>query len=125
MRMSCSLIVASVLLLPLQAVAQSGGASGGGAGSGGVGGSGSGTAGVTTGTATGTGSTTGTVGAPNRAPNLQMPGPPGVNSAGTAQSSGGSRTIGSASVVDPNADAKSRAEESPVDKKINGICRGC
>lgn len=122
MRMSCSLIIASALLLPLQAVAQTGGV-----GSGGVGGSGSGTAGVTTGTATGTGSTTGsggtTTGTGTGAPSVQMPGPPGVNAAGTAQSSG-SRTTGSAS-TNSDVDAKIRAEDSQIDKKIKGICRGC
>lgn len=120
MRMSCSLIIASALLLPVQAVAQTGGV-----GSGGVGGSGSGTAGVTTGTATGTGSTTGSGGTTTGtgAPSVQMPGPPGVNAAGTAQSSG-SRTTGSAS-TNSDVDAKIRAEDSQIDKKIKGICRGC
>jgi hypothetical protein len=103
MRMSCSLMVASVLLLPLPAMAQSGN-------SGGVGGSGSGSAGVTTGTGTG-------------APNMKMPDAPGVNSAGTAQSSG-SVTSGSA-LGSSDEDAKIRAEDPKVDKKIGSICKGC
>ena len=103
MRISPFLIIASALLIPLHAVAQSGG----------VGGSGSGAAGVTTGTAR---STTG-------APAVTMPGPPGTNSSGTAQSSGrGTSGAAAASVAD---DEKIRAEDPKIDKKIKSICRGC
>ncbi len=103
MRNSCFLIVASVLLLPVQAFGQSGG----------VAGSGSAAAGVTTGT--GKGSTTG-------APDVKMPGPPGTNSAGTAQSSG-EVTTGSASRSASDADAK--IADPKVDQKTDGICKGC
>jgi hypothetical protein len=106
MRISCFLIVASVSLLPAQAFAQSGG----------VGGSGSAAAGVTTGTAKGSGAT--------GAPDVRMPGPPGTNSAGTAQSSG-EVTTGSASRSTSDADAKIRAEDPKVDQTIKGICKGC
>jgi hypothetical protein len=103
MRMSCSLFIAGALLLPLQAAGQSGS----------VGNSGGGTAGVTTGTGTGA----------TGAPNVGMPGPPGVNSAGTAQSSGG-RTTGAASGSTAE-DEKIRAEDPKIDKKIKSICKGC
>lgn len=103
MRMSCSLFIAGALLLPLQAAAQSGS----------VGNSGGGTAGATTGTGTGA----------TGAPNVKMPGPPGVNSAGTAQSSG-SLTTGAASGSGAG-DAKIRAEDPKIDKKIKSICKGC
>jgi hypothetical protein len=111
MRMSCSLIIAGALLLPLQAVAQSGS----------VGGSGSGTAGVTTGTA---GSTTGTAGSSTGSPKATMPPPPGVNSAGTAQSSGAGVTTGSASGSTAE-DKKIRDENRQIDQKLKSICRGC
>ena len=104
MRMSCSLIIAGALLLPFQAMAQSGS----------VGGSGSGVAGVTTGTAgSGTGS-----------PQATMPPPPGVNSAGTAQSSGAGVTTGSASGSTAE-DKKIQDENRQIDQKLKGICRGC
>jgi hypothetical protein len=100
MRMSCSLIIAGALLFPLQALAQSGS----------VGGSGSGTAGVTTGTAPG-------------APKATMPGPPGTNSLGTAQSSGGV-TTGSAA-GSPSDDKEIQDENRQIDRKLKGICKGC
>ena len=103
MRMSCSLIVAGALLMPLQALAQSGSVSG----------SGNGTAGVTTGTAPGT------TGAPKEA----MPGPPGTNSLGTAQSSGGV-TTGSAGGSKAEDD-KIQDENRKTDQKLKGICKGC
>jgi hypothetical protein len=104
MRMPIYLIIASALLLPLQAAAQSGGVSG----------SGSGSAGVTTGTAGSiTGSSSGT-----------MPGPPGTNSLGTAQSSGGGGTTGSAS-GSTAIDQRIQDENRQVDQKLKGMCRGC
>jgi hypothetical protein len=103
MRMSCSFIIAGALLLPLQAMAQSGT----------VGGSGSGTAGVTTGTAPSTaGSSRGA-----------MPNSPGTNSLGTAQSSGGV-TTGSAA-GNTTEDKKIQDENRHIDQKLKGICRGC
>ena len=98
MRISCSLIVVSLLLLPLQATAQSGG-------------SGGGSAGVTTGTAPGS---TGSPGAANA---------PGTNSLGTAQSSGGV-TTGSAAGSTAE-DKRIQDENRQVDQKLKGICRGC
>ena len=103
MRLPSLLLFVIFLLTPLQGSAQVGS----------VGGSGSGSAGVTTGTAP---STTG-------APNVKMPGPPGTNSAGTAQSSG-SVTTGSASGSTAD-DAKIRAEDPRIDRKIKSICKGC
>jgi|ERR1700752_4494131 hypothetical protein len=106
MRMPIYLIIASALLIPLQATAQSGGVSG----------SGSGSAGVTTGTA---GSTTGSAGSA-----ATMPGPPGTNSLGTAQSSGGGITTGSAS-GSTAIDQRIQDENRQIDQKLKGICRGC
>jgi hypothetical protein len=107
MRISCSLIIAGALLLPLQAAAQSGG----------VGGSGSGSAGVTTGTAPNT------TGSPNTSQSTTMPNAPGTNSLGTAQSSGGV-TTGSAA-RSTTEDKKIQEENRLVDQKLKGICRGC
>jgi hypothetical protein len=104
MRMSCSIIIASALLLPLQAVAQSGS----------VGGSGSGTGGVTSGTA---GGNSGTVGTGSGAT-------PGTNSLGTAQSSGRGAASGSAS-ANTSEDKKIEDENRQIDQKLKGICRGC
>jgi hypothetical protein len=104
MRVSRSLIIASVLLIPLQAAGQSGGGTGGS-----VGGSG-GTAGMTTGT---TPSAT-TTGAP----------PPGTNSAGTAQSSGSGMTTGLA-MGSTAEDKKIEDENRDVSRKLKGICKGC
>jgi hypothetical protein len=106
MRMSRSLIVACVLLFPLQAMAQGGSAGG----SGGTTGSGSGSAGVTSGAATGASKET-------------MPGPPGTNSLGTAQSSGGV-TTGSAGGSKAE-DEKIQDENRKTDQKLKGICKGC
>src|SRR5262245_12476831 len=111
MRMTRYLIIASALLLPLQAAAQSGGVSG----------SGTGSAGVTTGTAgssTGSAGTTGSAGGTGA-----MPGPPGTNSLGTAQSSGGV-TTGSAS-GSTAIDQRIQDENRQIDQKLKGICRGC
>src|SRR5262249_34973583 len=107
MRVSRSLMIATLLLVPLQAAAQSSGGSAGG----GVGGSGSGSAGVTTGTAPGS---TGSPSAANA---------PGTNSLGTAQSSGGV-TTGSAAGSTAE-DKKIQDENRDVDRKLKGICRGC
>ena len=107
MRISCSFIVAGTLLLPLQAMAQSGS----------VGGSGNGPAGVTTGTASGT------TGSPNAPSSATKVNPPGTNSLGTAQSSGGV-TTGSAS-GSTAVDKKIQDENRDIDRKLKGICRGC
>ena len=112
MRMPTYLIIASALLLPLQATAQSGGVSG----------SGTGSAGATTGTAgsnTGSSGTTGSAGGTGA-----MPGPPGTNSLGTAQSSGRGVTTGSAS-GSTAIDQRIQDENRQIDQKLKGICRGC
>src|SRR5262249_47492389 len=108
MRMTRYLIIASVLLLPLQATAQSGGVSG----------SGSSSAGVTNGTAGSSAGSTGSAGGTGA-----MPGPPGTNSLGTAQSSGGV-TTGSAS-PSTAIDQRIQDENRQIDQKLKGICRGC
>jgi hypothetical protein len=110
MRMPIYLIIASALLLPLQAAAQSGGVSGSGSGSAGVT---TGTAGSSTGSSSTTGSSSGT-----------MPSPPGTNSLGTAQSSGGGVTTGSAS-GSTAIDQRIQDENRQIDQKLKGVCRGC
>jgi hypothetical protein len=110
MRMARYLIIASALLIPLQASAQSGGVSGSGGGS----------AGVTTGTAGSTAGSSGTTGSSS----VAMPGPPGTNSLGTAQSSGGGVTTGSAS-GSTAIDQGIQDENRQIDQKLKGICRGC
>lgn len=139
MRMSRSVIFMSLVLLPLQAMAQgTGGSAGGSAGAGGS-------------TAASPGALNGSLSNPNpgsqtRPNNLNasgkptLPDPPGTNSVGTAQSSGSSAgrgsdvTTGSAGnrrggidAQGPNrpGDAKIRAEDPKVDKKIKSICKGC
>jgi hypothetical protein len=112
MRIPIYLIIASALLLPLQAAAQGGGVSG----------SGSGSAGATTGTAgsnAGSSGTTGSAGGTG-----SMPGPPGTNSLGTAQSSGGGVTTGSAT-ASTAIDQRIQDENRQIDQKLKGICRGC
>jgi hypothetical protein len=75
------------------------------------------------GSATGSRTTTGIVSDQPRIP------PPGTNSLGTANSSGvtGSGTVGAN--VEPadsrRIDAEIQNENSRIDSKINGICRGC
>ncbi|NEV01771.1 hypothetical protein [Bradyrhizobium uaiense] len=61
-------------------------------------------------------------------PQLTSP-PPGTNSAGTAQSSGRLNTgegvtTGSASSTE-NLDKAIANENRTVDRRVNGICRGC
>jgi hypothetical protein len=113
MRTAIFLVIASALLLPLQATAQSGGVSG----------SGTGSAGVTTGTAgggtAGSSSTMGSAGGTG-----SMPGPPGTNSLGTAQSSGSGVTTGSA-FGSTAIDQRIQDENRQIDQKLKGICRGC
>ena len=128
MRMSRSIIFASLLLLPLQAMAQG---TGGTASPGALNGSLS-------------NPNPGSQTSPNNlnsAGKPTLPNPPGTNSAGTAQSSGSSAggasnslTTGSAgnrtggiNAQGPNrpGDAAIRAEDPKVDKKIKSICRGC
>jgi hypothetical protein len=67
------------------------------------------------------GSTGGVAGSPGS--------PPGTNSLGTAQSSGAKTapgvTTGTASGVNPDADATVSAENRLLNKKLKSICRGC
>jgi hypothetical protein len=132
MRMSRSIIFASLLLLPLPVMAQGTGGSAGATAS--------------------PGALNGSLSNPNpgsqTSPNNlnaagkpTLPNPPGTNSAGTAQPSGSSAGGGSSSVTTGSAgnrtgginaqgpntpgDAAVRAEDPKVDKKIKSICRGC
>ncbi|MBN8969667.1 MAG: hypothetical protein J0G95_14585 [Rhizobiales bacterium] len=86
----------AVVMITASAQAQTGGSSAGGTGS----------AGGTSGTGLGSG--------PPAAP------PPGTNSLGTAQSSGGGGR-GETSAAPLQDDARDKA----VDKKIKSICKGC
>ena len=119
MRVSRAIILAGLLLLPVQAMAQSGGAGGGATG---------------TGTAS-PGALNGSLGNPNpssqtspnnlnAAGNPTLPNPPGTNSAGTAQSSGSGVTTGSAAGTTAE-DKKIQNENRQVDQKLKGICKGC
>jgi hypothetical protein len=124
MRMLRSIVFAGVLLLPLQAVAQgAGGSTGGSAGSTGASPSAS------------PGAVSGSLSNPNPGSQISpnnlnsagqptLPNPPGTNSAGTAQSSGRGVTTGAASGSSAE-DAKIRAEDPKIDKKIKSICKGC
>ena len=56
---------------------------------------------------------------------LASPPAPGTNSAGTAQSSGGGVTTGSARSGRTSDDAAITEENKEVDRKIKSICRGC
>jgi len=124
MHMSRLIVFASVLLLPLQAVAQgAGGSTGGSAGSTGASPSAS------------PGAVSGSLSNPNPGSQISpnnlnsagqptLPNTPGTNSAGTAQSSGRGVTTGSASGSSAE-DAKIRAEDPEIDKKIKSICKGC
>nr|WP_284275800.1 hypothetical protein [Bradyrhizobium iriomotense] len=106
---AASILGLAVLAMPTTSLAQS---SGGGTG----GSSGSATSG-----ATGSGSvTTGTAGAGS--PSGMAP-PPGTNSLGTAQSSGG--TVGMGSGGDRSVDQAVDAENKQIDKTVKSICRGC
>ncbi|GLR91968.1 hypothetical protein [Bradyrhizobium iriomotense] len=64
--------------------------------------------------------TTGTAGAGS--PSGMAP-PPGTNSLGTAQSSGG--TVGMGSGGDRSVDQAVDAENKQIDKTVKSICRGC
>ncbi|WP_426442063.1 hypothetical protein [Bradyrhizobium genosp. P] len=55
--------------------------------------------------------------------------PPGTNSAGTAQSSGGRLNTGegvtTGSAVSQSADQAIAKENQSIDRRLNSICRGC
>jgi|GEM_PF-2084649 len=77
----------------------------------------------------GTGQGAGPGAASPSSPQLTSPPPPGTNSAGTAQSSGGSPntregvTTGSAS--SQGVDQAIEKENRSIDQRLKGICRGC
>ena len=80
--------------------------------------------------AQGTGSATGS-GSPSSAspasPQVGSP-PPGTNSAGTAQSSGRLNTgegVTTGSASSESFDKAIADENRTVDRRVNGICRGC
>ncbi|MGY8663055.1 hypothetical protein Q3C01_11880 [Bradyrhizobium sp. UFLA05-109] len=98
--MFVSMLGLAVLAMPTTSFAQS---------SGGTGGSSSATSANGPG---GTGATSGV------AP------PPGTNSLGTAQSSGGTVGMGSGS-GDKSVDSVVNAENKKIDKTVKSICRGC
>lgn len=107
MKIITILCVAGSLVLSGEALAQSsGGSSSGGGTSGTTSGSMSTSPGAASGGALGSSATS-----------------PGTNSAGTAMPSGGGGTVG----VDPlgTGDPKVDQSEKDVDRKVNGICKGC
>jgi hypothetical protein len=118
------------------ALAQGGGGAGGAAGTGAAGaasgGAGPGAAGAATRSSTANPSAPGNFGGTGNPSTMNLPPPPGTNSAGTAQSSG--VTIGSARTAPdgarvPGPDTSDNAvieeESKAVDKKVKSICRGC
>ena len=103
--MVVSVAALAALAMPANLHAQAGGSAGGGAAAGSA----------TTGTAS---------------PGMGGTATPGTNSLGTAQSSGGSVTTGMGRGVDPSGTNKStdavvEEENKLVDRKVQGICRGC
>ena len=56
---------------------------------------------------------------------MQAVPPPGINSAGTAQSSGSGITTGSVRRNSAGTDAAVAAEDRAIGRKIKSICRGC
>jgi hypothetical protein len=105
-----SLIVTGLLLVPLHAFAQTGGA---GRANPGVLGE----------------SLNNSNPNPSLNPNSPLPPAPGTNGAGTARPSGSSSNVGAGvttgSAAGSTANAKIRAEDPSIDKKIKSICRGC
>ena len=119
--MAVSVVALAALTMPANLHAQGGGAGGGGsAGGGAAAGS------ATTGTASP--GTSGTAGA--GLSGAAGAAAPGTNSLGTAQSSGGSMTTGMGRGTDLNGTNKStdavvEEENKLIDRKVQGICRGC
>ena len=110
MRVARQLIFASLLLVPLHAFAQSGGATG------------PVNPGVLNDSLNNNPAARSSVTPSSPSPNAVTAPPPGTNSAGTAQSSGGSTTVGMGS---SRTDDAIRAEDPKIDKKIKSICKGC
>jgi hypothetical protein len=107
--MAVSVVALAALTTPANLHAQAGGGGGGSAGGGAAAGS------ATTGTAS---------------PGMGGTATRGTNSLGTAQSSGGSVTTGMGRGVDLNGTNKStdavvEEENKLIDRKVQGICRGC
>jgi hypothetical protein len=98
-------VIAATLLCPAYALAQiSGGHSSGGAAS----------------------SVTGSPGTTGLASDQAHISPPGINSLGTANSSGVTTGLAGPEPKDSQRiDAQIRAEDARIDAKINGICKGC
>jgi hypothetical protein len=67
----------------------------------------------------GTAGSSGSTGSVGNSPSA----PPGTNSLGTAQSSGGGVTTGTG--AGGSTDAAVNAENRMLDKKLKSICRGC
>ena len=70
------------------------------------------------------GSTGGPAGSGGGVANSPAP-PPGTNSLGTAQSSGGGSGVTTGSGTGGGTDAAVNAENKLLDKKLKSICRGC
>ncbi|WP_082822264.1 MULTISPECIES: hypothetical protein [Bradyrhizobium] len=70
------------------------------------------------------GSTGGSVGSTGGFANSPVP-PPGLNSLGTAQSSGPGSGVTTGTGGGEAADAAVNAENRQLDRKIKSICRGC
>lgn len=79
---------------------------------------------TTGGSAGSVGSTGGSVGSTSGFANSPVP-PPGLNSLGTAQSSGPGSGITTGTGGGEAADAAVNAENKQLDRKIKSICRGC
>lgn len=79
---------------------------------------------TTGGSAGSVGSTGGSVGSTSGFANSPVP-PPGLNSLGTAQSSGPGSGVTTGTGGGEAADAAVDAENKQLDRKIKSICRGC
>lgn len=79
---------------------------------------------TTGGSAGSVGSTGGSVGSTSGFANSPVP-PPGLNSLGTAQSSGPGSGVTTGTGGGEAADAAVNAENKQLDRKIKSICRGC
>jgi hypothetical protein len=141
--MPATLVAAAILILPISAFAQSAGGAGAGGASAGTGSAAgspnAGSAGAGTSATSGVPSGPANVGGLNNSINdpsgvgnasrVASPPPPGINSAGTANSSGMTTGTGSGatSMTDAprtgNADVD--AQDRAVDRKIKSICKGC
>jgi hypothetical protein len=136
MKIASAIFAIAILISPVPSFAQSAGGSSSSGGSGSAAGSpsagsaGAGTSGIS-GVPPGPASPGGANNAgedPSGAGNasrLASPPAPGTNSAGTAQSSGGGITTGSAASNRASGDAAITEENKTIDRKLKSICRGC